>query len=77
LAAAALDLRAEEPAVVVHDERPAVAELTHELRGALDIREDECDRAIREIGCQSLLQWDLGTNAGSRARWTVDRKLAS
>jgi hypothetical protein len=54
----------------------AVAELADEPRGTLDISEDECDRSMGEIWGQSLLQRDLGPNAGSRARRAVDRKLA-
>jgi hypothetical protein len=67
----------EKPAVIRQYHRVAVAELADELRGAFDIREDECDRAMREIRCQSLLQWDFGPDAGSCARRAVDRKLAS
>jgi hypothetical protein len=31
---------------------------------------------MSEIWGQSLLQRDLGPNAGARARWAVDRKFA-
>jgi hypothetical protein len=67
---------AEEAAMIRENRRVAVAELADERRGALDIREDECDRSMGEIWGQSLLQWDLGPNASARARRTVDRKLA-
>jgi hypothetical protein len=70
--AAALDRRAQELAMVGEDEGITVAELAHELRRALDVCEDECDRSIGEIRGQSLLQWDLGTDACSCAWWTVD-----
>jgi hypothetical protein len=70
--AAALDSRAQELAMVGENKGIAVAELAHELRRALDICEDECDRSIGEIRGQSLLQWDLGTDACSCAWWTVD-----
>ena len=76
LSGAALDRLSEETPVIREHRRVAVAEQADELRGALDIGEDECDRSMREIWGQSLLQWDLGPNAGSRARRTVDRKLA-
>jgi hypothetical protein len=66
-----------EPAVVGQDERVAVAELANELRRALDVGEDECDCAIGKIGCQSLLQGDLGPDAGSHAGRTVDGQLAA
>jgi hypothetical protein len=69
---AALDRRAQELAMVGEDKGIAVAELAHELCRALDICEDECDRSIGEIRGQSLLQWDLGTDACSCAWWTVD-----
>jgi hypothetical protein len=62
--------------VIREHRRVAVAELADELRGALDIREDEGDRSMGEIWVQSLLQRDLGPNAGSRTRGAVDRKLA-
>lgn len=74
---AALHRLAEEPPVVGEHDRVAVAELADELRGALDVGEDECDRSMGEICGQSLLQWDLGPDAGSRARRAVDRKLAA
>ena len=77
LAAAALHRVAEESPVVGEHERPRVAELAHELCRAFDICEDECDRSIGEIGCQSLLQWYLGPDAGSGTGGTVDRKLAA
>jgi hypothetical protein len=77
MAAAGLDGLAQKPAVVGEDERVAVAELANELRRALDVGEDECDCAIGKIGCQSLLQWDLGPDAGSGARGTVDGQLAA
>jgi hypothetical protein len=70
--AAALDRRAQQLAMVGEDKGIAVAELTYELRRALDVREDECDRSIWEIRGQSLLQWDLGTDVRSCALWTVD-----
>jgi hypothetical protein len=72
-----LDGLAQEPAVVGQDEGIAVAELADELRRALDVGEDECDCAIGKIGCQSLLQGDLGPDAGSRAGRTVDGQLAA
>jgi hypothetical protein len=73
---AALHRLAEEPPVICEHECIAVAERSDELRRPLDIREDECDRSMGEIGCQSLLQRDLGPDAGSRARRAVDCKLA-
>jgi hypothetical protein len=73
---AALHRLAEEAPVIREHRCVAVAELADEPRGALDIREDECDRSMWQIWGQSLLQRDLGPNAGSRARGTVDRKLA-
>jgi hypothetical protein len=76
LSGAALDRLSEKTPVIREHRRVAVAEQADELRRALDIGEDECDRSIREIWGQSLLQWDLGPNAGSRARGAVDRKLA-
>jgi hypothetical protein len=76
LSGAALHRLAEETPVIREHRRVAVAEAADELRGALDIREDECDRSMRKIWGQSLLQWDLGPNAGSRAGRAVDRKLA-
>jgi hypothetical protein len=77
MAAAGLDGLAQEPPVVGEDERIAVAQLADELRRPLDVGEDECDCAIRKIGCQSLLQGDLGPDAGSRAGRTVDGQLAA
>jgi hypothetical protein len=76
LSGAALHRLAEETPVIREHRRVAVAEPANELRGALDIREDECDRSMREIWGQSLLQRDLGPNAGSRAWGAVDRKFA-
>ena len=73
---AALHCLAEELPVIRQHHRVAVAKLADELCGVLDIREDECDRSMGEIWGQSLLQRDLGPNAGSRARGAVDRKLA-
>jgi hypothetical protein len=55
----------------------AVAKLAHELCRALDVGEDQSDRSIGKIGCQRLLQGDLGPNAGSRAGRAVDGQLAS
>jgi hypothetical protein len=77
VAIAGLHGLAQEPAVVGEDERIAVAELANELRRALDVGEDECDCAIGKIGCQSLLQRDLGPDAGSRTGRTVDGQLAA
>jgi hypothetical protein len=62
--------------VIVEQKRIGVAEGADELRRALHIGEDECDGSMGKIGCQSLLQRDLGPDAGSRAGRTVDRKLA-
>ena len=76
LAGTALHRLSEETPVIREHRRVAVAEQAAELRRALDIGEDECDRSMREIWGQSLLQWDLGPDAGSRARGPVDRKLA-
>ena len=76
VSSAALHRLAEETPMIREHRCVAVAELANEPRGALDIREDECDRSIGEICGQSLLQWDLGPNAGSRAARAVDRKLA-
>ena len=76
LSCAALHRLAEETPVIREHRRVAVAKLADKLRGALDICEDECDRSMGEIWGQSLLQRDLGPNTGSRARGTVDRKLA-
>jgi hypothetical protein len=76
LSSTAFDRLAEETPVIREHRRVAVAEPANELRRALDIREDECDRSKWEIWGQSLLQWDLGPNAGSRARGAVDCKLA-
>jgi hypothetical protein len=73
LSGVALNGRSKEPPVISEDERIAVAEGSDELRRALDIGEDECDGSMGEIRCQSLLQWDLGPNAGSRAGRAVDR----
>ena len=53
-----------------------VAELAHERCRAFDVGEDECDRSIGQIGCQSLLQWYLGPDSGSGAGGTLDLKLA-
>jgi hypothetical protein len=76
LSSTALHRLAEETPVIREHRRVAVAEPANELRRALDIREDECDGSMGEIWAQSLLQRDLGPNAGSRARGAVDRKLA-
>ena len=76
LSGAALHRLAEETSVIREHRRVAVAELADELCGAFDIGEDECDRSMGEIWGQSLLQRDLGPDAGSRARRAVDRKLA-
>ncbi len=73
---ATLHRLAEEVPVIRQHHCVAVAELADELRGTLDISEDECDRSMGEIWGQSLLQRDLGPDAGSRARRAVDRKLA-
>jgi hypothetical protein len=62
--------------MIRENRRVALAELADERRRALDIGEDECDCSMGEIWGQSLLQRDLGPNAGARARRTVDRKLA-
>ena len=65
--------RPDEFAMAGEDRVPAVAaEFLGELRRALDICEDECDRSIGEIRGQSLLQWDLGTDTCSCAWWTFD-----
>ena len=77
VAAAALHRLAKESPVVGEHERPRVAELAHELCRAFDIGEDECDRSIGQIGCQSLLQWYLGPDSGSGAGGTMDLKLAA
>ena len=77
LPGAALHRFSEEPPVIGEHGRVAIAELADELRRALNIGEDECDRSMGEIWGQSLLQWDLGPNAGSRARGADDRKLAA
>ncbi len=76
LSGAALHRFAEEPPVIVEHERISVAQGSHELRGALDVGEDECDCSMGKIGCQSLLQWDLGPDAGSGTGRAVDCKLA-
>jgi hypothetical protein len=76
LSSAALHRLAEETPVIREHRRVDIAEAADELRGALDISEDESDRSMREIWGQSLLQRDLGPDAGSRARRAVDRKLA-
>ena len=73
---ATLDGLAEEPPVICEHQRIVAAERPYERRRALDIREDECDRSMGEIGCQSLLQRDLGPDTGSCTRRTVDRELA-
>ena len=70
---ATLHRLAEEVPVIRQHHGVAVAQLADELRGALDICEDECDRSMGEIWGQSLLQRDLGPDAGSRARRAVDR----
>jgi hypothetical protein len=62
------------PVLCEHD-RVAVAQRSYERRRALHIGEDECDCSMGEIGCQSLLQGDLGPDAGSRTARTVDREL--
>ena len=77
VAGAVLHGFSEEAAMIREHDRVAVAELADELRGALDIGEDERDRSMGEIWGQSLLQWDLGPNAGSRAGWAVNCKLAA
>jgi hypothetical protein len=76
LSGAALHRLAEETPVIREHRRVGVAEVADELRGALDICEDECDRSMGEIWGQSLLQRDLGPDTGSRALGAVDRKLA-
>jgi hypothetical protein len=77
MSGAALHRFAEEAPVIREHDRVTVAELADELRGALNVGEDKCDRAMGEIWGQSLLQWDLGPNAGTSARRAVDRKLAA
>src|SRR5439155_8673570 len=47
-AALTFDGLVEEPAVFVEDVRVPVAETLHELRRALDVGEDECDRSMRK-----------------------------
>jgi hypothetical protein len=76
LSSAALHCLAEETPVIREHRRIAIAETADELRGAFDIREDKCDRSMGEIWGQSLLQRDLGPDAGACARRAVDRKLA-
>ena len=49
LSGATLHRFAEEAPVIREHDRVAVAELTDELRGALDVGEDECDRSIGQI----------------------------
>src|SRR5205823_10403536 len=67
----------EEAAVVVEYLRVSVAETLHELRRALDVREDECDRSMRKIRHASLLQRDLGADSGSLAGRAVDVELSA
>jgi hypothetical protein len=54
----------EEPAMVGEDLLIALVEPVHELRRALDVCEDERDCSIGKIWHGSLLQRDLGANAG-------------
>jgi hypothetical protein len=49
LPGAALHRLSEETPVIREHRRVAVPEQADELRGALDIREDECDRSMGEI----------------------------
>ena len=70
-----LDRLSQQPAVVSEQLGVRVTELAHELCRAFDVGEDERDCSIREVGHQSLLQWDLGTNPGSFPGRTVNRKL--
>src|SRR5439155_14492949 len=53
---------AQQATVVVEQLGVVVAELSHELRRALDIGENERELAMREFGHCSLLQRDLSTN---------------
>jgi hypothetical protein len=77
VAAEVFDRLAQKAPVIGEDQRVAVAKLAHELRRALDVGEDQGDRAIGKIGCQRLLQGDLGPNTGSRAGRAVHGQLAS